>query len=735
MMRTVTERLATELGNPDRLAPDWSSLEWTLATAAAAMHGVSPLLARRLRWRGPDAWHEFLDSQRAHTEQRHGRIVTLLDRLHQSACEERLAFVALKGSALHALDVYRPGERPMADIDILVRPSDARRASGMLNSLGFEESGTSWKERAFSPREAPPVAALGEHTDNPIKIELHERICEKLPLRVLDLSASLYPADSHPGLNGYPNTTALMLHLLFHAAGNMAFKELRLIHLHDLARLSSRLGREEWSALSKQVAEQRLWWAHPPLVLAMRYHRMSIPETAMTAIRLACPRDLRRRAKRRTPLRRLLLAPVGRCISGHRLVAKCRGNALVCRRPHPAEQPSARSQGRIAAEAGLGLRRELDLPVANTAHFAMGDLPARPPRQHPCREIGLAWRTLMAADAIIADPFREHIRGVDASRSRRLHLFGARVDFRSNNTELLKLVDDAYAGLPVHRLAHASPRLRITLLAGEQSGRRRARGALPIGMLAGAPLLGTATAQSTLAIVAPRESAALVVVHADMLHHAYHVRYELIEFAVCTLAARVQRLVPLHAACVGRHGRGILLMGDSGAGKSTVALHCLMRGMDFVAEDGVFVTPDSLLATGAANFLHLRSDSLRWLRGNRDEASVRRSPVIRRRSGIKKVEVDLRQSRWSLASAAPRIGALVFLSSQPAAGRPLLRRLPSRELQAALRSTQAYAAGQPQWRVFARNASRCEAFTLRRGRHPNDAVDALDTWLDGRDPP
>ena len=49
-------------------------------------------------------------------------------------------------------------------------------------------------------------------------------------------------------------------------------------------------------------------------------------------------------------------------------------------------------------------------------------------------------------------------------------------------------------------------------------------------------------------------------------------RYEMLEFAVFTLASRVQGVVPLHAACIGRRGRGLLLMGDSGAGKSTAAL-------------------------------------------------------------------------------------------------------------------------------------------------------------------
>ena len=36
-----------------------------------------------------------------------------------------------------------------------------------------------------------------------------------------------------------------------------------------------------------------------------------------------------------------------------------------------------------------------------------------------------------------------------------------------------------------------------------------------------------------------------------------------------------------HAAAVGVNGRGVLLAGKSGSGKSTAALACLRQGMDF----------------------------------------------------------------------------------------------------------------------------------------------------------
>src|SRR2546421_9180842 len=234
---------------------------------------------------------------------------------------------------------------------------------------------------------------------------------------------------------------------------------------------------------------------------------------------------------------------------------------------------------------------------------------------------------------LLADPFRE--RSPPLAREH-FQLLGGRFQFESNNRQLLRLVDTAYADLPEHRLSTTAPRLRVglRLASGDRSRMRSAPP--PLAMFSGAGFLGGATNSSGFVVMSPKERTALVVVSPELLRFPYHVRYELIEFAVFTLAARTQGLVPLHAACVGLRGRGLLLMGPSGAGKSTVALHCLLRGFDFLSEDSVFVAPDTMLATGVANFLHVRSDSLRWLGRTRDATAIRESPVIRRRSGVTK---------------------------------------------------------------------------------------------------
>jgi hypothetical protein len=331
---------------------------------------------------------------------------------------------------------------------------------------------------------------------------------------------------------------------------------------------------------------------------------------------------------------------------------------------------------------------------------------------------------------IESDPFGERI---EASTRRGLQLMGGRFDFESNSPELLRLVDAAYAGLPSHRFSSGSAHFRVRLLltprtaaagAGERPARAR-RQPPPISMIQGAGFLGSATESSTFVVLSPAQRTALVSVSQAMLRFPYHVRYELIEFAVFTLACRAQSLVPLHAACVGLHGRGILLMGPSGAGKSTVALQCLLEGFDFLSEDSVFVAPDSMRATGTANFLHVRADSLRWLGRSRTCSMIRHSPIIRRRSGVEKFEVDLRRKEFQLAKAPLKIIGVAFLSQQSGGTGPLLRTLSSSETLARLKTEQAYGASLPQWRAFRQNLLRLGGFEVLRGAHPSASVEAL----------
>jgi hypothetical protein len=299
-LRQITETLANELARPSAAVPDWSDTQWLLARAVAAIHGVSPLLSSSLRWQGPAGWQSFLDQQRIHTQNRHIRIRELLGRLHDAGRRAGIVLVALKGAALHELQLYAAGERPMADVDLLVREQDSRRAGQLLEELGFHLTHTNWKHQVFATNEHDP-GGLGENCANGMKIELHNRIQEVLPHHAADVSACIYPNTAEPGLNYYSSRAALMTHLLLHAAGAMAFRTVRLIHLNDIARLSAGMSSRDWDEFLAQerTLDQTLWWSFPPLAMTARYYD-SVPERVVTAMSTRCQWWLKQACRART---------------------------------------------------------------------------------------------------------------------------------------------------------------------------------------------------------------------------------------------------------------------------------------------------------------------------------------------------------------------------------------------------------------------------------------------------
>jgi hypothetical protein len=92
-----------------------------------------------------------------------------------------------------------------------------------------------------------------------------------------------------------------MIHLLLHAAGSMAFQSLRLLQLHDLAQLSSRMTEADWDQVLAQGRRGgRLWWAYPPLNLTSRYFSSRIPRRVLAALADDCPYLLDMVSKRRS---------------------------------------------------------------------------------------------------------------------------------------------------------------------------------------------------------------------------------------------------------------------------------------------------------------------------------------------------------------------------------------------------------------------------------------------------
>jgi len=323
------------------------------------------------------------------------------------------------------------------------------------------------------------------------------------------------------------------------------------------------------------------------------------------------------------------------------------------------------------------------------------------------------------------DPFGERPRRI---WRRRLAVLGAVVDFECDSAALRAVVDSAYAGVSARRGAARMPRYRVRLRTAP-AGSTRYRGEPPQPRLsAGAGMVCASIDASNYAMVVPATRSALIVVSPAMLEHPYYLRCELIEFTIFTLAARDQAVVALHAACVGRGDRGVLLLGESGAGKSTATLQSMLAGLAVLSEDVVFVDPRRGLATGVPNFLHLRREGLDLLEPALARR-IRRAPLIRRRSGVLKHELDLRREAGGAARRPLRLVATVVLSKRRSRNGSLLTALPAGQLLRALDGDQPYARAKPRWRELRRALAALPAFRLMRGDDPAEAGAALRSLL------
>ncbi|HKR26784.1 MAG TPA: hypothetical protein VJS11_04990 [Acidobacteriaceae bacterium] len=96
-------------------------------------------------------------------------------------------------------------------------------------------------------------------------------------------------------------------------------------------------------------------------------------------------------------------------------------------------------------------------------------------------------------------------------------------------------------------------------------------------------LLVTADADNVCVAQFPRGKTRMVVSAAAIAHPSYFTQTFLEAASASQLWTRFA--TPIHAACVALDGRGVLLCGDSGAGKSSLSYACARAGWQFISDD------------------------------------------------------------------------------------------------------------------------------------------------------
>ncbi len=289
----------------------WDDAAWAEARYAALVHGIAPLLAARLA--GDPGWpalhpelRAYLGGQRALNAERVALMRADLAALLKAADDDGIPLLPLKGAVLVEHYYAEAALRPMADLDLLVRPEQLARLDATMARLGYHVAEETPRHRAYL-RGEPTVASWdGEHPDNPRGVEVHTAVGEQLRAISYDITASIWAGAGSGSYAGAPGLTpapvALLHHLLIHTCHNMVNRRLRLVQLYDLALVAPRLAPHDWDGLAESAlgaGEARLLYA--PLALAEQVFGPLAPAATREALARGTPAALCELTARLTP--------------------------------------------------------------------------------------------------------------------------------------------------------------------------------------------------------------------------------------------------------------------------------------------------------------------------------------------------------------------------------------------------------------------------------------------------
>jgi hypothetical protein len=146
--------------------------------------------------------------------------------------------------------------------------------------------------------------------------------------------------------------------------------------------------------------------------------------------------------------------------------------------------------------------------------------------------------------------------------------------------------------------------------------------------------------------------------------HKLYLRYFFLEAAVwCHIATR--HATPVHAGCVALNGRGVLLLGDSGAGKSSLSYACARAGWTYVADDASYLLNGGAERTVTGNCHQVR------LRPTAAELfpEINGLEITPRAAGKPSIELPTASLSPIVCAQTVRVDFMVFLNRR--AGAPL----------------------------------------------------------------
>lgn len=146
-----------------------------------------------------------------------------------------------------------------------------------------------------------------------------------------------------------------------------------------------------------------------------------------------------------------------------------------------------------------------------------------------------------------------------------------------------------------------------------------------------------------------------------------YLRYHFLEASALSMLA-ASSVCALHAACVSIDGYGILLCGDSGAGKSSLAFAGAKSGWTFTSDDASYLLRnrnDNVVAGNCYQF-RLRDSGAQLF------PELQGRPITPRAAGKPSIEIPTEELHGITTAESTAVKAIIFLNRTPAAQPELL---------------------------------------------------------------
>ena len=283
------------LSDVETAVAQWTQPEWEAALWVVYWQNALPWLADRVAESGLVLPEEVNGRLQAINHASRERTKLMLD-----ACVEILAAfkkagietILLKGAVLAPLIYQDSLQRPLADLDLLIRPQDVAASRDiMLNQLGYRYYSRSAEDEVYlrGERQANIWAP-----DNVHPVEVHFTLREEYAGIGYELAEVIWrESGERPYWQNttarIPNPAALLLHVCAHTTSDWIIQRGRLMHIDDIRQLCAAMQPADWQTFDRLVQPGTARFIYPALAFVGKYTQLDIPANTLKSLRENCP--------------------------------------------------------------------------------------------------------------------------------------------------------------------------------------------------------------------------------------------------------------------------------------------------------------------------------------------------------------------------------------------------------------------------------------------------------------